>query len=385
MFESLSTKIIVALAATGLLVASFLFGFGVGRSSPPSEEADYALIGEVDQRIRASGISPASRKQLIQGAVRGMLEALGDKYAEYLDPETYKNFQEETSGHFSGVGLWLKQEAGATIVASVLAETPAFDAGVLTGDKINAVDGTLTEKLSLEQVVQKIKGEPGTAVRLRVTRGEQALDFTLTREEIKVPSVESRMIKGQVGLIEIVTFSTGTGSDTKKAVEALTRKGAQGFILDLRGNPGGQVDEAVEVASVFLEGGTVVSFKRRGMPDVGYDATGDFNTQLPLALLVDQGSASSAEIVAAAMQDRGRGIIVGTRTYGKGSVQTVFPLSDGSAVKLTTASYYSPSGRAIGVDGITPDVEVAGADLQLARAQQIVRELLADFPSERAS
>lgn len=185
-------------------------------------------------------------------------------------------------------------------------------------------------------------------------------------------------------MVELVTFSQDAGEKVREAVKSLVEKGAKALILDLRGNPGGLVDEAVEVSSVFLEGGSVVSYKERGKAEVVYSTRGSVETKLPLVVLVDEGSASASEIVAGAIQDRGRGIIVGQETYGKGSIQTVFPLSDGSAVKVTTASYFTPSGRSIGDKGITPDVAVLDKLQQLARAQEILQEMLAENPAKQA-
>lgn len=385
MFDRLSTRIFGVIAALGLLVASFLFGFGVGRTAPAPEAVRYDLLKEAEDQVRSSGVREVEHKTLVQGAVRGMLEALGDPYAEYLDPETYRSFRDVSAGHFSGVGLWLKPEAKRIKVVSVLANTPAARAGIASGDIITRVDRRSTEKLSLEQVAQRIKGKPGTTVRISVLRGEQPVEFTLVREDIEVPTVESKLLRDRLGHVEVITFSQGVGSKVREAVKKLAGRGARGFILDLRGNPGGLVDEAVEVGSVFLEGGTVVSYEQRGRPEVTYEARGSAETKLPLAVLVDEGSASASEIVAGAIQDRGRGIIVGTKTYGKGSIQTVFPLSDGSAIKITTASYFTPSGRSIGERGITPDVIVVQKETQLARAQQILHEILADAPEHTAA
>lgn len=378
-------KLLAALAGLGLLLASFLFGIGVGRiGQPAGSSARFPLLDEAEERIESSAVEPADGKRLERGAIRGLLEALDDPYAEYLDPETYRSFQDISTGHFSGVGLWLKQEGQRARVVSVLANTPAAKAGIVSGDVVTSIDGVPVDGLSLEQIVQRTKGEPGTGVRISVLRGSQPIDFSLVREDIQVPSVKSRLVRDRVGLVELTTFTNGTGGRVREAVRELTGKGAQGFILDLRGNPGGLLEEAVNVASAFLDGGRVVSYRQRGAGEVAYDARPPVETSLPVVVLVNEGSASASEIVAGAIQDRGRGIVVGTRTYGKGSIQTVFPLSDGSAVKLTVASYHTPSGRSIGGQGIAPDVDVAQKELQLARAQQILREMFAEAPGRRA-
>jgi carboxyl-terminal processing protease len=375
--ERTSAKIFAVIAAMGLLTAAFLFGFGLGRSSPSPANSGLTILDEARRHIEESSVKSAESKELIQSAMRGMLASLGDQYAEYLDPQTYESFRDVSAGHFSGVGLWLKKDGDRIKVVTVLAGTPAATAGMKNGDVITALNGKPASGSSLEQVVQRIKGKPGTNVKISVLRDGQAMDFTLIRRDIAVPSVNSRLLKDKLGVIEIVTFSGGAGSQVRDSVRSLTKKGARGFILDLRGNPGGLVDEAVNVASSFLDGGRVVSYKERGKAEVVYDARGSVETNLPLVVLVDEGSASASEIVAGAVQDRHRGLIVGVETYGKGSVQTVFPLSDGSAIKLTTASYYTPSGRSIGEHGVIPDVVEADKNRQLAQAQDALHGILA--------
>lgn len=384
MWERNFTKILGAIAAFALLAASFLLGFGVGRQAPTSTSADYTLLSEVERHIGESSVKQVSRQKLIQGAIRGMLQALDDPYAEFLDRDSYEAFREISSGHFFGIGLWMKEEDGRHRVVSVIPDTPAAQAGILSEDAILAVNGRSVQGLTLEQVVQRVKGEPGTDVRLSIERADQRLDLTLVRQRITVKTVESKLLKGSVGSIEVLTFTEGVGTKVREAVKSFASKGVKGFILDLRGNPGGLLNEAVDVSSVFLEGGNVVSFKERGKPEVVYTTRGEVETKLPLVVLVDEGSASSSEIVAGAIQDRGRGIIVGTRTYGKGSIQTVFPLGDGSGLRITTASYFTPSGRAIGDQPIEPDVAVADQTKQLARAQEILGQIVADHLAEQA-
>lgn len=384
MFNRLSTTIAAVTAAAGLLLASFLFGYGLGRENARRVVPGYELLREAEDHIARSAVKSFDRNLLVQGAIRGMLKSLDDPYAAFLDRAAYLQLNNLLTGHFSGVGLVLRPEEGGHKVVSVLADTPASKAGVAVGDYITAVDGQPVEDLLLDEVVQRVQGKPGTTVRLFVRRGDQTLDFTLTRSTIEVPSVESVLLKDRLGVIEVVAFVEGTGDKVRRAVESLGQRGARGLILDLRGNPGGLADEAVEVTSAFIEDGPIVSFRERGKPEVTFEARGSVETDLPLVVLVDEGSASASEIVAGAIQDRGRGIIVGTETYGKGSVQTVFPLSDGSALKITTASYFTPSGRSIGEHGVIPDVGVAGGDMQLARARQILREMVADAPTRRA-
>lgn len=384
MTNRVSTAIAAATAVLGLLVASFLFGYGVGRDVGRQSAPGYELLSETEVYITESAVKTVERRALIQGAIRGMLQALEDPYASFLDPAAYRAADEFFAGQYSGVGLWMKQEDGRPKVVSVLADTPASTAGIQTGDVITEIDGKPVDKLLLDEVTQKVQGEPGTKVRLSITRGEQVLEFNLTREKIEIPSVESQLLRERVGVIEVIGFPTGTGGKVRTAIQSMIEEGAQAFILDLRGNPGGRPEEAIDVASAFLDGGAVVSFRERGKPEVTHAAVPPFETNLPLVVLVDEGSASASEIVAGAIQDRGRGIVVGTETYGKGSIQTFFQLTDGSAIKFTTASYFTPSGRSIGERGVVPDVSVAGADPQLARARQILKEMLAEPPARRA-
>lgn len=371
------------MGAVVLLAASFLFGYNVGRTRPDSE-AEFRLLAEVEEFIDTNAVKTKSERELIQGAIRGMLQSLDDPYAAYLDPSAFADFSNDLSGQFSGVGVWLKQENDQVKVVSVLPGTPAARAGIVSGDAIISVNGKAITNLTLDEVVRRIQGRAGTTVALKVVRGEEPeREFKLQREQIEIPAVTSQMLKGRVGLIELITFTRGSGEKVRESVKALNSKGAKGFILDLRGNPGGLVDEAVEVSGVFLESGRVVSYKERDREEVVYEAKGTPETNLPLVVLVDEGSASAAEIVAGAIQDRGRGIVVGNETYGKGSIQSPFRLSDGSAIKLTVASYFTPSGRSIGERGIIPDVVVQEKPNQLARAQEVISGILAERPFER--
>ena len=381
MFESRSTRVFALFAVIGLLTAAFLFGFEAGRIAPATHSnAHFALLDEVQDDISSSALKNPAQRKLMAAAVKGMLTALDDPYAAYLDPKAYDTFQKDVAtGQYSGVGVWLKVDDSDRIkVVSVLEGTPAERAGIRNDDILKEVAGRPVEGLTIEEVVERIQGKSGTTVTISVVRGtEPPLAFTLTREQIDVPTVQSRMVNNKQGVIRLISFSANSGEKVREAVKSLTAKGAKGFILDLRGNPGGLVREAVSVSSVFLDGGKVVSYKQRGHSEVTYNTNKPVQTKLPLVVLVDEGSASASEIVAGAVQDRGRGVIVGTQTYGKGSIQDVFPLSDGSAVKFTIASYFTPSGRSIGGRGIIPDVAEPNKDNQLASAQRVLSGILA--------
>ncbi|MCA1839587.1 MAG: S41 family peptidase, partial [Actinobacteria bacterium] len=340
----------------------------------------FGLLDEVRDDISRSALKDPDERRLISAAVKGMLTALDDPYAAYLDPKAYDPFQKDVAtGQYSGVGVWLKEDPNKKIkVVSVLEDTPAARAGIQSEDVLKTVGGRSVDGLTIEEVVQRIQGKPGTTVTVTVIRaGAAPQDFTLTREQIDVPTVQSKMVNGKQGLIRLISFSAKAGEKVRTAVKSLMQKGAKGFILDLRGNPGGLVSESVAVSSVFLDGGKVVSYQQRGHPQVTYNTDHGAETKFPLVVLVDEGSASASEIVAGAVQDRGRGIIVGTQTYGKGSIQDVFSLSDGSAVKFTIASYFTPSGRSIGGVGIRPDVTESDKNNQLASAERVLTGILA--------
>lgn len=384
MFTRNSERVFAAAAGLVLLAAAFLLGYGVGLRSPQTD-AGFGLLEEVERHVNDSAMRAKSEKELVQGAIRGMIAALDDPYAAYFDPEEYADFRKGVTGQFSGVGVWLKKDQDRVKVVSLLPNTPAERAGILAGDIILTIDGEDAHEMALDEAVQKIVGEAGTTVELVVERPDGSTKtFKMVREKIEVPAVKSKMLDDRIGLIELITFTEGSGEKVREAVKSLEKKGARGYILDMRGNPGGLVDEAVKVSSVFIPEGNVVSYRERGKQEVRYDVKGGAETKRPLVVLVDEASASASEIVAGAVQDHRRGIIVGTETFGKGSIQVPFPLSDGSAIKLTVASYYTPSGRSIGERGIEPDVVAADKSLQLARAQEVLSGILAERPARKA-
>ncbi len=384
MFKRHSTKILAGFAALAISTAFFVFGFTLGRSRSP-ESSRYQVLDEAQTRIDSMALTEPDDKRLMQGAVKGMLQGLDDPHSLYYTPRAYRALGEELlTGQFSGVGVWLNRSGELTKIVSVLPNTPAADAGIEPGDLITAVEGKPVAGLELDEVGQLIAGRAGTDVVIKVVRGAGApREFTLSRKKLELPSISTNM-NDDVGILNLLSFTGGVGDKLRNAVATMQGQGAKGFILDLRGNPGGSLDEAVQVASVFLEGGTVVAYRERGKPEVVYQARGPVGTKLPLVVLVDEGSASASEIVAGAIQDRQRGLIVGTETYKKGSVQRVVGLSDGSAIKLTVASYYTPSGRGIGEHGVLPDVEVANRAKQLPKATEILSGMLVEAPTKAA-
>lgn len=373
---------LAGLAALAVPVAFFVFGFTLGQARAP-EMSEFRVLDEAQAQIEALALTEPDDDKLLQSAVKGMLQGLEDPHALYYDPEAYRVLGEELlTGQFSGVGVWLNRSGELTQIVSVLPGTPAAEEGVQPGDTIIAVDGKSVAGLSLDEVGQAIMGEAGTRVTIRVVRGtSEPMDFSLSRKKLEIPSMKASM-SNNVGIIDLVSFTGGVGAKVRDAVESMQNNGAKGFILDMRGNPGGSLDEAVQVASVFLDGGTVVAYRERGKAEVVYEARPPVGTTLPLVVVVDEGSASASEIVAGAIQDRRRGLVVGTETYKKGSVQRVVGLSDGSAMKLTVASYFTPSGRGIGEHGVIPDVAVTDREQQLARATEILDGMLAEAPTK---
>ncbi|MGD9956536.1 MAG: S41 family peptidase [Candidatus Nanopelagicales bacterium] len=372
-------------AVVGVVAASY--GAGVltgvaGTTARQEPAADAGVLDEAAARIMADAATPVSRDQLDRAAVEGMLKALGDRWSAYYRPSEFESFQAGLDGRYSGIGVWMRRsDGGQVIVGSVQPGTPAEQAGLLAGDRIVSVGGAAVGD-TLQSVSAQLRGEPGTAVRLVIERDGLPRDLTVTRGQLASDDVVVSQIKGGVEVVRVQAFTRGVGAAVRKAVTSATLEGSApaGIVLDLRGNPGGLLTEAVEVASAFLDGGAVVSYEKRGEPIRHLDAVGDGDTTVPLVVIVDSGTASAAEVVAGALQDRNRAVIVGTTTYGKGSVQEPHQLSDGSAIELTVGRYLTPSGRSLDGVGIEPDVEVSsrlGAATAEQRALEVLRGLVA--------
>ena len=297
-------------------------------------------------------------------AIRQSLENLNDPYTRFLEPEEFEELTSQTSGELSGIGirLALDEEKSELTVVEPLTDSPADKAGIQAGDKILAIDGKPTSLMSLEQASAQIKGEIGTEVELQVTRpGTEAFNITLVREQIELPSVDyslSEAGSAKVGYIKLDEFSSHAAEQMEKAIEDLNEKEVTGFVLDLRGNPGGLLFSSVEIARMWLKEGAIVSTVDRKGGNQKFSANGKALTDLPLVILVDGYSASASEILAGALKENGRATIVGTRTYGKGTVQSVHSLSNGSGLAVTIARYYPPSGEDINRKGIAPDVNI---------------------------
>jgi len=326
-----------------------------------------ALFGLIFDQVRAHYVEDPDVQKMVEGAVSGMLNSL-DPHSSYMNSKSFGEMQVETNGEFGGLGMEVTMEDGLVKVVSPIDETPAAKAGILANDVITELDGNQVKGLTLQQAVEKMRGPVNTQVRLKVVRkgADKPLEFTLTRETIKVRSVRWRREGDDVGYIRITQFNAQVGDELKKAIRALGGDNAdkiKGYILDLRNNPGGLLDQAVAVSNAFLDRGEIVSLRGRNPDDAQrFDAKsypGDMIKSKPLIVLVNGGSASASEIVAGALQDQKRATILGTRSFGKGSVQTIIPLGgNNGALRLTTARYYTPSGRSIQAKGVSPDIEV---------------------------
>ena len=381
-------RALLATAGTLTIAAAFVFGFlagRVGRVAPTDEQAG-GLVAEAAQRLRENAAADVSQDDLDEAAIRGMLGALGDRYAAYYDTTDYAQFQRLLDGRYSGVGLWLgRTPAGAVEVTSVLPDSPAEAAGLRVGDVLVDVAGQPVDGVAVGDVVRRMHGEAGTVVRITVRRNGAIQTVSLRRANLLSKDVTYDVARG-VGRIRVAAFTRGVGREVRAALAALRAKDVDGVVLDLRGNPGGLLDEGVAVASAFLRGGDVVSYRGRGVEAKSYPVVGQGDVTTPVVVLVDAGTASAAEVVAGALQDRDRALVVGSRTYGKGSVQQPLVLSDGSAIEVTVATYYTPSGRSVDKVGIIPDVDLpAGYDPRAAlrRAVEVLAGTVAAIPVPR--
>ena len=318
---------------------------------------------DVFERVRVDYVDKTDDKKLIEGAINGMLASL-DPHSSYLDARDFSNMKQTTDGEYGGLGLTVSTEEGAVKVIAPTDDTPAARAGIKSGDYITHIDGELLYGLTLNEAVDKMRGTPGTKIKITVVRegAPKPIDYTLTREVIQIKPVKYE-IKGDVGVIRISAFNKQTGPATSDAIESIEKTlGPKlvGFIIDLRSNPGGLLDQAIEVSDAFLDRGEIVSQRGRTKADIQryYARGGDLSEGKPIVILVDEGSASAAEIVAGALQDHRRALVIGMRSFGKGSVQTLIPLSDETALRLTTARYFTPSGRSVQEAGIEPDIIV---------------------------
>ena len=320
------------------------------------------IFAEAFNRVSAAYVEEIDDRALLDSAIKGMLSQL-DPHSAYLDRKSFTDLQETTTGNYGGLGLEVGQEDGVVKVISPMDDTPADNAGLMPGDLILQLDDTPVRGMSLSDAVESMRGEPGSTIKLLVLKKGESVprDITITRKIIKVASVRQRFLEEGYGYLRIAQFQSGTGSEVKKAIDELKEEGnLTGLVIDLRNNPGGVLQSAVDVSDFFVSEGLIVYTSGRiRNTDVRFIAsTPDSLEGVPIVVLVNEGTASASEIVAGALQDHGRAVIMGTHTFGKGSVQTILPLNDEKAIKLTTALYYTPNGRSIQAEGITPDIRV---------------------------
>jgi carboxyl-terminal processing protease len=336
------------------------------------------LFGDIFERIRSFYLDETVDKDLIESAINGMLQAL-DPHSSYLNEESFRDMQVQTRGEFGGLGIEVTMEQGFVRVVSPIDDTPAARAGIEAGDLITHLDGASVLGLNLADAVDKMRGRVGSDIKLTIRReGRKPFDVTVTRDVIRIKSVRSH-IEGNVGYLRITTFNKQTEIGVKREIGKMRKELGDsmiGLVLDLRRNPGGLLDQAIKVSDVFLERGEIVSTRGRDENDAQrFNAkAGDLINGLPMVVLINGGSASASEIVAGALQDHNRAVIMGTQSFGKGSVQTIMPIPGHGAMRLTTAAYFTPSGRSIQKTGVTPDIVVKQAKIETTNEPTRVRE-----------
>ncbi|MDW8096160.1 MAG: S41 family peptidase [Aquificaceae bacterium] len=366
-----------------LLVATFVVGFFFGNAiaSQGGKQEDefryFRLFTDVFKTVKENYVGEASTKELIYGALNGMMKSL-DPFSAFFTPEQYREFKQETEGEFGGVGIEIGMERGRPIVISPIEGTPAHRAGIRSGDVIIEINGEDTSNMSLTDVVKRIRGKPGTKVNLTIIRkgSDRPIKVELERAVIKIESVKWTRIDN-IGYIRLSQFTDGVSKDVDRAIRSLLSQGVRGVILDLRNDPGGLLTEAINVSELFLKEGKLIVYTKTKKGEISRYFSRKKNVMdegIPLVVLINRGSASASEIVAGALQDHKRAIIVGEKSFGKASVQNIIPLEDGSAIKLTVAHYYTPLGRLIDRKGIQPDVEVKMREDEEERLQEYIRQ-----------
>jgi carboxyl-terminal processing protease len=350
------------------------------QSASPGDANDIALYRGVLDRVQASYVEPVTEDKLVANSLKGMLTGL-DPHSDYMTESEYQDMLDDNSGEFAGIGAELTREDGRPKVISPIDDTPAARAGIRSNDVILKINGKITDGMSLKDVVDELRGPAGSTVAITIGRRDgKPFDVNLTRAVIHVASVKSKLMPHRVAYARITTFAEKTQQELTTSLDAMTRQAGghlDGFVLDLRNDPGGLLDEAVEVASDFLDDGTVVSTRGRDADDNHvYHAPpdGDRLKGVPIVVLINGASASASEIVAGALQDRSRATLLGTKSFGKGSVQTIIPLDGHGALRLTTALYYTPSGRSIQAEGIVPDMVVAAPKNEVSAEAEDLHE-----------
>lgn len=348
-----------------VLTLFFIFGPQYYSKVDAVDQATYRslkVFNEALDMVEKNYVEKVDPKTLIQEAINGMMKSL-DPHSSYLSTEMYKELQSDTKGSFGGIGIEITMQNEILTVVSPIEDTPAFLAGIQAGDQIVRIDDKSTKGISIMEAVKKLRGPENSKVKIGIMRKglTQPKDYVISRAIINIKSVKYRSYEGNIGYVRVASFQERTAEDVKKGLAELEKKGpVGGLVIDVRNNPGGLLDQAVKVSDVFLKSGTIVSIMGRAKNlESKFTARDDGSEpSCPIVILVNEGSASAAEILAGALQDNGKAIVLGTQSFGKGSVQTVIPFEDGSALKLTTARYYTPKGKSIQAEGITPDIKV---------------------------
>lgn len=364
-----------------LIISLFAFArWAVTTVNAQSNYEDLKTFTEVMTLIKKNYVEEVKNKDLIQGAIKGLVNSL-DPHSGFLTPDAFKELQVETKGEFGGLGIQIGIKDNVLTVIAPIEDTPAYKAGIKAGDKILKINNESTKNMSIHDAVSKMRGKKGTSITLTIYREgmRETKDYSIVRDIIKIKSVKSKIIHENIGYIKLTQFQESTANDLKKALDSLKKEGMTSIILDLRNDPGGLLNSAVEVTEFFLPPKKLVVYiKGRKGDKTEYfteKSKSDF-TEMPMVVLVNQGTASASEIVAGALKDWNRAVIVGVQTFGKGSVQSLIPLSDGSGLRLTTAKYYTPKGTSIQGVGITPDiiVKLETKDTKDTKEHPVVRE-----------
>ncbi len=345
----------------------------------PGENEHYTKIKTFTETlsiVKQNYVEEVDEKELVNGAIKGMLNQL-DPHSSFMPPEAFKEMQIDTKGEFSGLGIQISIKDKMLTIIAPIEDTPAYKAGIKAGDMIIKIQGELTKDISIQDAVNKLRGPKGSSVTITILREgwEKPKDFILVRDVIQIKSVKHKVLDDKIGYVKLTQFQQRTAQDLEQALNKLENDNIKSLILDLRNNPGGLLNGAVEVASQFLpEGKLVVYIKGRSGDRQEFQTINSKHVAYPMIVLVNEGSASASEIVAGALQDWGRAVVIGMQTFGKGSVQTVIPLSDGSALRLTTARYYTPKDRSIQTTGITPDIAVKPEVRENGQTHPVIRE-----------
>lgn len=386
--------VLSAIVAVLFVALAFVSGVLAGRyleanaipGVRPQETRVTDKLREVERLLDREALVPADESSKTAGAIQGMLMGTGDRYAAYFDAEQYQYFNEQSGGEFFGIGVNIAERDSTVYIVSVISGTPAEESGVKADDIILEIDDIRRSHWTSEEVVKRVRGPEGSVVKITMWRPaeEREYEFTITRAKIDIPNVMTSL-EGEVGYIRLMNFNARSDDELREEIDKMEEQGAKGFVLDLRDNPGGLLDSSVDIASLFIEDGVIVTVENRAGKESTHRASGRTATEAPLVVLINGNSASASEVVAGALQDYGRATLVGEQSFGKGSVQSVRELSFGGAVKFTTAHYLTPLGRKINGTGLTPDVVVEmeaadqadeETDVQRARAIELVREKL---------